>query len=127
MELRSLQRRLDDIQSMGASLVAISSQTPDDSLSTVEKNDLSFEVLSDIGNRVAREFGIVFAIQEDLVSVYRSYGIELTKAEGDGQFELPLTATYVIERDGTIVKASVDTDYTKRLDPEEILEALKSI
>ncbi len=122
-----MQRRLADIRSMGASLVAISGQTPDDSLSTVEKNDLSFEVLSDLGNKVAREFGIVFPIPEDLLHVYSSYGIELTRTGNGNHFELPLTATYVIAQDGIIVKASVDIDYSKRLDPEEIIEALKSI
>ncbi len=122
-----MQRRLADIRSMGASLVAISAQTPDDSMSTVEKNDLSFEVLSDLGNKVAREFEIVFPIPEDLLQVYSSYGIELTRTGGGNHFELPLTATYVIAQDGMIVKAAVDIDYTKRLDPEEIIEALKSI
>ncbi len=122
-----MQRRLNEVHSMGASLVAISAQTPDDSMSTVEKNDLSFEVLSDVGNKVAREFGIVFPIPEDLAHVYSSFGIEFTKADGDKRFELPLTATYVIAQDGRITKAAVDIDYTKRLDPEEIIEALKSI
>ena len=112
---------------MGASLVAISAQTPDDSMSTVEKNDLSFEVLSDVGTKVAREFGIVFPIPEELAHVYSSFGIDLTKAEGDKRFELHLAATNIIAQDGRIIKAAVDIDYTKRLDPEEIIEALKSL
>jgi peroxiredoxin len=121
-----LQRRLDDIIALGASLVAISSETPDDSLSVVEKNELSFEVLSDIGNKVAREFGIVFQLPMDLLQFYSSYGVGLTKS-GDGYFELPIPATYIIGKDRKIIKAYVDIDYTKRLDPDEIIEALKSI
>ena len=122
-----MQRRLNEVHSMGASLVAISAQTPDDSISTVEKNYLSFEVLSDVGNKVAREFGIVFPIPEELAHVYSSFGIDLTKAEGDKRFELHLAATNIIAQDGRIIKAAVDIDYTKRLDPEEIIEALKSL
>ena len=62
--------------------MAISAQKPNDSMSTVEKNDLSFEVLSDVGNKVAREFGIVFPIPEELAHVYSSYGIELPRLKG---------------------------------------------
>lgn len=121
-----MQRRLQDISALGASLAAISSETPDNSLSVVEKNELSFEVLSDVDNKVAREFGIVFQLPMDLLQFYSSYGVELAKNR-DGFFELPVPATYIIGKDGKILKAYVDLDYTKRLDPEDIIEALKSI
>ncbi|MGC8658708.1 MAG: peroxiredoxin-like family protein [Desulfomonilaceae bacterium] len=126
MELRSLQRRIDEITELGASLAAISSETPDDSLSVVEKNELSFEVLSDVDNTVAREFGIVFRLPVDLFQFYSSYGVKLPK-NGEGHFELPVPATYIIGRDGKILKAYVEIDYTKRLDPDEIIEFLQSI
>ncbi len=122
-----MQRRLDDISALGASLAAISSETPDDSLSVVEKNELSFEVLSDTGGKVAREFGIVFPLPKDLLRFYSSYGVRVIEEGGNGYFELPIPATYIIGRDRKILKAYVDVDYTKRLDPEEIIEALKSI
>ena len=122
-----MQRRLDDISALGASLAAISSETPDDSLSVVEKNELSFEVLSDTGGKVAREFGIVFQLPEDLLRFYSIYGVRVIEEGGNGYFELPIPATYIIGRDRKILKAYVDVDYTKRLDPEEIIEALKSI
>lgn len=122
-----MQRKLEDIISLGASLAAISSETPDDSLSVVEKNELSFEVLSDRDNRVAREFGIVFQLPNDLLRFYSTYGVKVIKEGGDGYFELPIPATYIIGTNRRIVKAYVDADYTKRLDPEEIIEALKSM
>lgn len=122
-----MQRRLAEIEALGASLVAVSSQTPDDSLSTVEQNDLSFESLSDLGKKVSRMFGIVFPIPEELVKVYLSFGIQLTRSAENNRFELPLTATYVINTDRKIIKASIDVDYTKRLDPDDIIQALKSI
>ncbi len=120
-----MQRRLDDISALGASLAAISSETPDDSLSVVEKDELSFEVLSDTCGKVASEFGIVFRIPKDLLRFYSSYGVRVIEEGGNGYFELPIPATYIIGRDRKILKAYVDVDYTKRLDPEEIIEALK--
>ena len=121
-----MQRKFEDIRALGASLAAISCETSDDSISVVEKNELSFEVLSDVDNKVAREFGIVFRLPMDLLQFYSSYGVELTRT-GDGHFELPVPATYIIGKDSRILKAYVDIDYTRRLDPEEIIEALKSI
>jgi len=122
-----LQLNLNRIKELGASLVAISPEAPDNSLSTTEKNELSFEVLSDLGNRVARRFGIVFQLPLDLRPIYAGFGIDLPKSNADDTFELPLPATYIIERDGKIRKAFIDADYTKRLDPEDIIRALKDI
>ena len=127
LELRTLQQFLPDIQALGATLVAISPQTPDNSLSTVEKHELTFEVLSDVGNQVAREFGLVFTLAEELRPLYEGFGIDLPTHNGDDSFELPIPATYVIASDGSIVHAFVDPDYTKRLDPEEIVAALKTL
>jgi peroxiredoxin len=122
-----LQLELDRITALGASLVAISPETPDNSLSTTEKHSLTFEVLSDLGNRVAREFGIVFQLPIELRPIYAGFGIDLPKANNDDTFELPIPATYIIGTDRKIRKAFVDADYTKRLDPEEIITVLKDI
>jgi peroxiredoxin len=118
---------LDRIKELGASLVAISPETQENALSTAQNNNLAFEVLSDMGNRVARNFGIVFQLPEDLRPVYAGFGIDLAKTNGDELFELPIPATYVIGRDMKIRKAFVNPDYTKRLDPEDIIVALKEI
>jgi peroxiredoxin len=122
-----LQLALDRIKELGASLVAISPEMPDNSLSTAGKNSLTFEVLSDLGNRVAREFGIVFQLPVDLRPIYAGFGIDLIKANDDDTFELPIPATYVIGTDRKIRKAFVNVDYTKRLDPEEIIAVLKEM
>jgi peroxiredoxin len=118
---------LPEIESLGASLVAISPQLPEKSLSTAEENKLVFEVLSDVGNKVAREFGLVFTLSENLRPIYKSFGVDIPVANGDDSFELPIAATYVIDVDGTITHSFVDTDYTKRLEPAEVVEALKKL
>ncbi|MEQ8998415.1 MAG: peroxiredoxin-like family protein [Coleofasciculus sp. B1-GNL1-01] len=125
LELRTLQQSLPEIKELGATLVAISPQTPDNSLSTVEKNDLEFEVLSDVGNQVAKDFGLVFVLPKELRPIYQDFGIDLPAHNGEDTFELPIPATYVIAQDGTIIHAFVEVDYTKRLDPKEIIAALK--
>ena len=127
LELRSLQLVLPEIESLAASLLAVSPQLPDGSLSTAEQQGLQFEVLSDVGNRVAREFGIVFQLGEPVRKTYQGFGLNLPAINGDDSFELPLTATYVIDTDGTIVHALVDPDYCKRLEPAEILRALETL
>ncbi|MGB3614682.1 MAG: peroxiredoxin-like family protein [Elainellaceae cyanobacterium] len=127
LELRALQQALPEIQNQGATLVAISPQTPDNSLSTVEKNELEFEVLSDEGNAVARQFGLVFQLPESLRPIYQGFGIDLPAHNGDDTFELPFAATYVIAPSGQIVHGFVDTDYKQRMEPSDIVTALEAI
>ena len=122
-----MQLALPEIESLGANLVAISPQLPEKSLSTAEENKVSFELLSDLGNKVAREFGLVFALPESLQALYKKFGIDVATANGDDSYELPIAATYVIDSDGTIVHVFVDTDYTKRLEPAEVVEVLKKL
>ena len=122
-----MQRALPEIEALGAKLVTVSPQLPDNSLSTAVKLELTFEVLSDVGNKVAREFGLVFTLPEEMQIIYRDFGIDLPAANGDESFELPMPATYVIDRSGIIRLAFVDIDYTKRLDPEDIIAALKNL
>jgi len=118
---------MPEITAAGASLVAMTPELPDYSLSTVEKHQLTFEVLSDLGNKVARQFGLVFQLPAALRTVYEGFGIDLPKTQGNDRFELPIPGTFVIDRDGTAVTAFVDPDYTKRLEPSEIVEALRAL
>jgi peroxiredoxin len=128
IELRGLQRVLPQIQQLGASLVAISPQLPDSSLSTEEKNHLEFPVLSDVGNTVARRFGIVFKLPKDLLTTYEAFQHGLETMNGkDGATELPIPATFVLDRSGVIQLAYVDEDYTKRLDPEIVIDTLRQL
>lgn len=127
LELRALQSTLPELTAMGAHLIAISPETPDNSLSTQEKNELTFQVLSDVGNQVARAFGLVFTLSETLRPLYSNFGIDIPAYNGDETFELPIPATYIVQPDGTIAHAFINADYTQRMDPQEILTALKTL
>lgn len=127
LELRALQSALSEITRLGATLIAISPQTPDESVSTAEKNGLAFSVLSDVGSTVAKSFGIAYDLAEELRPIYARSGHALPQKNGDERWVLPIPATYVIDRDGAIVLAFVDVDYRNRLEPAEILAALQSL
>ena len=115
------------MQAQGASLIAISPQTPDSSLTVTEKNELKFEVLSDAGNTVAKEFGLAFRLVDELQKTMGELGINLPDFNGDDAWELPIPATYVIDTNGTIKLAYVDANYTTRLEPGDILAKLQTL
>jgi peroxiredoxin len=112
---------------LGGTLVAISPQLPDGSLSTAEMNRLSFDVLSDVGNHVARFFGLVYALADELRAALTSNNKTLPGIDGDDSWELPLPATYVIAPDRKIALAEIELDYRERLEPEAIVAALRSL
>ncbi|MEU8780763.1 peroxiredoxin-like family protein [Streptomyces sp. NPDC048637] len=125
--LRALQQQHADITARGAQLVAISPQIPDESLTLTEKHSLAFEVLSDLGSHTAQQFGISFDLPDDLAVVYESFGFDLQRVNGGHPRTLPLPATYVIDRDATIRWSFLDTDYTARAEPSDILAALDAL
>jgi peroxiredoxin len=127
LELRALQNTLPAIKRLGAELVAISPQTPDESLSTAEKNKLAFAVLSDVGSATAKAYGIAYDLAEELRPIYARSGNALPDKNGDDSWVLPIPATYVIDTNGTIVLAFIDIDYRNRLEPAEIVAALESL
>ncbi len=125
LELKAYQDILPQIAAAGASLVAISPEKPDDTLSTAEKNALTFEVLSDVGQKVGRAFGLVYEFSEELKSAYRGFNLDIPARNGTpDEWALPVAATYVIDRDGSIVYANTDGDYRDRADPRDVLNVL---
>lgn len=127
MELKAYQQVLPEINAAGATLVAITPELPDMSLSTTEKNELDFQVLSDINANYARELGLVFTLPDELRPIYSDFKINLEKHNGIGQFDLPLAATFVVAQNGKIAGAFVDADYTSRQEPSEVVKILKSL
>ncbi|MDF7826098.1 peroxiredoxin-like family protein [Pontiellaceae bacterium B12227] len=126
LTLHALQAELPNFKAEGATLFALTPEVPDKSLSTAEKNKLDFEVLSDMDNKVAREYGVVFKLTDEVAAIYEEkFG--LSDYNGNESAELPLAATYVINTDGEIVYAFLDADYRNRAEPSEITAMLKSL
>lgn len=127
LELQALQARLPDIQALGAHLIAISPETPDHSLTTAEKHGLGFEVLSDTGNRTARAYGLLFTVYQEMRPLYLKWGLDVPACNGDDSWELPVPATYVIDTSGLVRAAHVDKDYTRRMEPGQVVAALQAL
>ncbi|HAI74886.1 MAG TPA: alkyl hydroperoxide reductase [Microscillaceae bacterium] len=120
--LNYLQKSLTQIENVPAHLVAISPQTPDNSAKIKKDNNLTFDVLSDLGSEVAKQFRLVFTVPEYLNDVYMRNGVDIQYFNGQGKLELPMPATYIIDKQGIICYAYVEYDYTRRMDPKEIIQ-----
>lgn len=124
--LHYLQEKLPEFKKAGATLIALTPELPNNSLSTSEKNALEFSVLSDVGNVVGKEYGVVYTLTDEVASIYEA-GFGLSEVNGDHSNELPLAATYVVDTDAVIQYAFLDADYTERAEVSEILSALEKL
>ena len=93
----------------------------------VKKHHLTFRVLGDPGNTVATRFGLVFTLPEDLRGIYKKFGIDLERFNGDDAWQLPMPGRFILDRQGTIIQRDVHPDYTKRPEPAEIIDIVTSI
>lgn len=124
LELKGLADKAAEINGLGTTLIAISPELPDKSLSTIEKNHLPFTVLSDTDNMVARKYDLVFKLDTETAERYENkFG--LSQYNGNDKAELPIPATYIIDREGMVRYAFVNPDYKKRANPDEVVMQLK--
>jgi peroxiredoxin len=114
---------LPQIEKAGATLVAISPQTVKQSFFMHDQHKLRFPLLSDVGNRLARQFALTYRVPPAQEAVYRRAFVNLPFTNGDDSWELPIPATYIIDGNGTILYVSADEDYTQRPEPMEIVSA----
>lgn len=124
LTLHELQEELPNFKLNGANLLALSPETPDESITTTEKHDLQFEVLSDLGNKIGKEYGIIFKLTDGVANIYND-AFKLNEHNGDESNELPLAATYIIAQDGTIEYAFLDADYRNRAEPTDLTKFLQ--
>jgi len=127
MDMEAIEAAAGAMRALGASLLAISPQTAANSRKIRHDKGLSFPLLSDHGNEVAEKFGLRFRLPDDLIGVYKGFGLDLPTINGEPSWTLPMPARFVIDRDGTIAYAEVNPDYTRRPDPEELLPALRRL
>jgi peroxiredoxin len=129
-QMEAMNLILPQIDRAGATLIAISPQTVKQSFFMHDQHKLRFPLLSDPGNEIARQFGLTYRVNEEQQGVYRRAFVNLPFANGDSggneSWELPIPATYILERDGTVLYASANEDYTERPEPREILQALNA-
>ena len=126
-QMEAMNLVLPQIENAGATLVAISPQTVKQSFFMHDQHKLRFPLLSDVGNRLARQFGLTYRVPPAQEAVYRRAFVNLPFTNGDDSWELPIPATYIVDRDGTILYASADEDYTQRPEPMEVVSACQGL
>ncbi|WP_282074042.1 peroxiredoxin-like family protein [Polaribacter atrinae] len=124
--LHYLQEKLPEFTKAGATLIALTPELPDNSLDTAEKNNLEFTVLSDLDNVIGKEYGVVFQLTDEVADIYEA-GFGLSEKNGNNNNQLPLAATYVIDKNRIIQYAFLDADYRQRAEPTEIITALEKL
>jgi len=126
-ELEALQNVLPDIANLGASLVVISPQIQRTAREPEDQAPLAMEHLYDRGNEVARRYGLAFRVPDEVQRIYRGFGLDLAKANGDDSWTLPMPARFVVDRAGVIQSSDVDPDYTRRTEPSATIAVLRSL
>jgi peroxiredoxin len=125
-QMEAMNLMFPQIEQAGATLVAISPQTVKQSFFMRDQHKLRFPLLSDAGNKVARQFGLTYRVPPAQEAVYRRAFVNLPFVNGDESWELPVPATYILDRDGTVLYAGANEDYTERPEPAEIVRILQS-
>lgn len=126
-QLEAMNQIASQIQAAGANLVAISPQIEQQAFFMADQHRLRFPLLSDVGNQVAKEFNLVYQVPDQQQEIYRRVFINLPRVNGDDSWELPIPATYILDRDGTVLYANANADYTDRPEPLDILAALEKL
>jgi peroxiredoxin len=126
-QMEAMNLLLPEIEQAGATFVAISPQTVQQSFFMRDQHKLRFPLLSDAGNKVAREFGLTYRIPDEQRAIYQRAFVNLPFVNGNESWELPIPATYIIDRDGTVLYASADEDYTERPEPQDIVRVLQTL
>jgi|SRR5271170_1528617 len=125
-QMEAMNLILPEIELAGAALIAISPQTVKQSFFMHDQHKLRFPLFSDAGNQIARQFGLTYRVPEFQAEIYRRAFVNLPFTNGDESWELPIPATYILDRDGTVLYASADEDYTERPEPDDIVAALRT-
>jgi peroxiredoxin len=112
-----------NLRELGYQIVAVSPDKPQELQTTLEKEDLGYQLFSDSDMTLARRFGLAFVVDDATIEKYRGYNIDLERSSGRSHHELPVPAVYIIDQTGTIRFAHTDTDYRVRLSADSILKA----
>ena len=127
LQLRALQEILPKFQEFKATLLAISPQTPENTEVSRNAKALTYPVLSDFGNTVAKQYGLVYKVDRGSYEAHTSIGIDYNHFYGDDSHELPLTATIIISKEGTVQNVFVTTNFKQRAEPADVVAALAAL
>ena len=128
--LAGWEERLGELKAAGARIIAVSPEKPEMARKTVEKSNLTYQVLTDADQSAAKAFKVIFTMDDSTKKKYQGYGIDLAAANASGTWELPAPGTFVIVPDGKgggVVKyAYAEWDYKERANMDEVIAAVKA-
>lgn len=127
LHLHALKQRLPEFKQHNAQLIAITPQTPDKSAEQIKKSELGFTVLSDLDSQVMKNYKLYFELEPKLINIYKRVGLDVEEFNGKSRAVLPVPGTFVIDKTGIVRAMQADTDYKKRMEPEDIIQALKKL
>ncbi len=127
LHLALLKEALPELKKRNAQLITITPQTPDKSLAQFKDDGGLFEVLSDLDNQVMKSYNLYFDLPQDLLALYKKFGIDLESFNGTGRTGLPVPGSFVIDKNGVVIAAFADNDYKLRMEPQDMLDALDKI
>ena len=123
-QMEAMNAIVPELQERRASLVAISPQTVHQSYLMADQHKLRFPLLSDSGNEIAKQFGLVYRVPDYQQEIYKRVFVNLPFVNGNDGWGLPIPATYILDRDHKVLYASVNPDYTERPEPAAIVQFL---
>ena len=124
LELKALNKIEEEIREKGALLIAVTPELYENSEDIITKNEIKLTVMTDLGNKAAEKFGLVFELPEKYREIYKSLNIYINILNGEDKWTLPMPATFIISKDGIAVSTFINADYTQRMEPDDILEQL---
>jgi peroxiredoxin len=127
MELEALSALADRFAAAGGTLVLISPQLVEHNAAIAKEKEITVDILSDTGNAVAARYGLKYQMPDDLIAIYKQFGLDIPKHNGDDSWTLPIPAALIIDSDGIVRHADINADYTNRPEPEDTLAVLKGL
>jgi len=121
------QRVLPALKEKGITLIALSPEKPDNALSAQEKNQLTYTVLSDVGNELAKQLGIVTIHTPEFIEALKGWNKDVHTANADGTAYIPMPATFIVDKSGKIQYVDVQANYSHRTEPQAILDAVANL
>jgi len=125
LHLHVLQKNIKQFKKYNATLIAVTPQKPDASAKQIKAKAYPFEVLSDLHDKVMKQYGLYYKVPDELISLYKRKGLDIEQYNGKGRVAIPIPGTYVIAKDGVIKAAHAEHDYKQRMEPATIISVLK--
>ena len=124
LELESLARINEQIEAKGAKLITVTPELYKFTEERIKNKNFNFQILTDLGNKAADDFGLVFELPREYREIYDRLSVNLNILNGEDSWVLPMPATFIISKQGIIESTYINADYTQRMEPDDILEKL---